>query len=283
MKLVDKNIVLNKVKQIMHYKEREAKQFLCECLDMTLSEFTLIQGISKKQFFLVYKCIILTRIGKPINKIVKRAYFYGRKFYINKNVLAPRCETERVVDYALEEIQTLQKQKGKNGIVKVLDLCTGSGIIGITIKKQNALAEVTLADISKKALKVADINAKKLNVDVEIVKSDMFANIYNKYDVIVCNPPYITQEAYKNLPKSVKNYDPKKALLGGQDGLDFYRILRDKASDYLLDGGVIVCEIGYDQKEAIKNIFCNKYASVDVYDDYEGNPRIAVIKGEKKW
>ena len=76
MKLVDKNIVLNKVKQIMHYKEREAKQFLCECLDMTLSEFTLIQGISKKQFFLVYKCIILTRIGKPINKIVKNSNYF---------------------------------------------------------------------------------------------------------------------------------------------------------------------------------------------------------------
>lgn len=282
MKLIDKNIVLNKIKQVMHYKEREAKQFLCQCLDVSLTELTLMQGVTKKQYFLVYKCIVLTRFGKPINKILKREYFYGRKFFVNNNVLAPRSETERVVDYALKEIEELNRYKGKAEQVKVLDLCTGSGIMGITIAKQNAKTCVTLADVSNKALKVAEKNAIDLGADVRIVRSNMFDAISDKFDIIVSNPPYISKADYKKLPKEVKNYDPKIALVGGVDGLDFYREICKKSCDYLTKNGVIVLEIGFDQKESIKEIFSKHFESVDVFEDYEGNARVAVIKGEKK-
>lgn len=281
MKIIDKSIVLNKIKQIMHYKEREAKQFICECLNLTLTEFTLRQGITKKQYFLVYKCIILTRLGKPINKILKRSHFYGRTFYINKHVLAPRQETELVVDYALSEIDSIARLKNKNEAIRVLDLCTGSGVIGITIAKQNPKTKVTIADISKKALKVAQQNSRTLQADVNIVKSNMFDKLESEFDVIVCNPPYITEKDYKNLPKSVKNYDPKIALVGGCDGLEYYKIIKNSVKKYLANGGSIILEIGYNQKNVIKELFAEMFASVEVYDDYEGNPRVALIKGEK--
>ena len=281
MKLIDKTIVLNKIKQVMHFKEREAKQFLCQCLDCTLTDLTLMHGVTKKQYFLVYKCIILTRIGKPINKILKREYFYGQKFFINKHTLAPRSETEIVVDYALKEIDSILRFKDKKHPVKVLDLCTGSGIIGITIKKQRPECVVTLADVSKKALKVAGKNAKNLNAEVKIVKSDMFDSINEKFDLIVANPPYIAEKDYKVLPKEVKRYDPKIALVAGADGLDFYRQISQNLKNALNNGGSVVLEIGYDQEIAIKQIFSEQFNDVQVFKDLEGNPRVAVIKGEK--
>ena len=282
MKLVDKTIVVNKVKQILRYKEREAKNFICECLNITYTDFHLKQGITRKQYFFIYKCLVLFKIGKPINKIIKKANFYGRTFVIDKCVLAPRCETERVVEQALDEIKHNERYLNKDEKFNVLDLCCGSGIIGITIFKQSDRVNVTCADISKQALKIAKINAKNHNCNINIVKSNMFKGISGKFDFIVSNPPYISKSEYSALGKDVKRYDPKIALVAGDDGLKFYRIICDNVSEYLNEQGVLILEIGYNQKDDIVKLFSDKFKQIDVYKDYEGNDRIAVLKGVKK-
>lgn len=203
--------------------------------------------------------------GEPVAYVIKTKEFFGRNYYVDENVLIPRIETELVVEQALKLVN-----KGD----KVLDLCSGSGAIGITCAAEKG-AKVTLADVSAQALKIAKFNAKKQKVKVKTVRSDMFSKIGGKYKLIVCNPPYIPSDVIPTLDDSVKNYEPKLALDGGTDGLDFYRILAKEAGDRLQNGGALVMEIGYDQGQAVQEIFREKY-DVSVQKDYGGNDRIVI-------
>lgn len=208
--------------------------------------------------------------GAPTNKILKNQVFYGRDFYIDNNVLAPRVDTEFVVSEALEYIKKESK---------VLDLCTGSGIIAITIKKESG-ANVFASDISSKALKIAKKNALTNEAEVTFVQSDMFENIMEKgFDLIISNPPYIPSKDVSCLSKEVKDYDPIIALDGGEDGLDYYRIIEKNLSLYLLEEGKLILEIGYDEGESIKELFSN-YNTI-IKKDYEGNDRVAIISYKK--
>jgi hypothetical protein len=193
-------------------------------------------------------------------------------FFVNQNVLIPRSDTEILVE---EVINTY-----KNEHVKILDMCTGSGCIAISLKKYMQNSEVYGIDISKEALKVAQINAQSNNVDVKFKCSDMFADIQDKdFDVIVSNPPYIKTQVINTLDKEVKN-EPIIALDGGEDGLYFYKKIINEAFNFLADNGMIFLEIGYDQKEELTKLIKadKRYELVKTKKDLGDNDRIVVVK-----
>lgn len=160
----------------------------------------------------------------------------------------------------------------------VLDLCTGSGAIAVSLKKHLENVEVTASDISNKALEVAKKNAKDNSVDVKFVCSDMFENITGKFDLIVSNPPYIEDEVIKTLPQEVQN-EPYIALSGGEDGLEFYKIIAKQGKKFLSLKGVIAVEIGYNQKESVMELFeAEGYKDIYCKQDYAGNDRVVAAK-----
>lgn len=227
----------------------------------------------------------LIKKNYPIQYIVNKQSFYGYDFFVNENVLIPQPDTEILVDEVINFLKEL-KNIDSNKKVNVLDLCTGSGIIGICIKK--ALGEfvnVFASDISDKALEVANINEKRLDASISFIKSDIFGNFseefFNNFDVIVSNPPYIRTEVIDTLSEEVKN-EPFIALDGKDDGLYFYRIIIDEGRKYLKENGKIFFEIGYDQKEEVMNLFENyKYKEIYSKKDFSDNDRIVVgMKGE---
>ena len=208
----------------------------------------------------------------PIQYITNNQEFMKLNFFVNQNVLIPRSDTEILVE---EVINTY-----KNEHVKILDMCTGSGCIAISLKKYMQNSEVYGIDISKEALKVAQKNAKNNNVDVKFECSDMFADIQDKdFDVIVSNPPYIRTQVINTLAKEVKN-EPIIALDGGEDGLYFYKKIINEAFNFLADNGMIFLEIGFDQKEELEKLIKadKRYELVKTKKDLGDNDRIVVVK-----
>lgn len=206
---------------------------------------------------------------KPIQYITNSQEFYGLDFYVDENVLIPQPDTEILVE---EVIRMCKKSDEKKDI---LDICTGSGAIAISLGK-NVDANMVASDISESALEIAKKNAEKNSVDIKFIKSNMFENIQGKFDIIVSNPPYIETETIKTLPKDVKN-EPILALDGGEDGLKFYEILAKTAKEYLKKDGILAVEIGYNQKKSVIELF-EKYGLKDVYSkkDFGNNDRIVV-------
>lgn len=211
--------------------------------------------------------------GVPLDYIIKRSDFYGIKLYVDENVLVPRLDTEIVAD---EVIKYLNKDNGGEG-KSVLDLMTGSGCIARAIVEKTAAA-VTASDISDGALGVAKRNLE--NTRAEVVKSDGFTGLTGRtFDVIVSNPPYIRRSEIETLQPEVK-CQPHIALDGGEDGLDFYRLIADNAAKYLTSGGALFLEIGYDQREEVTALLGKGFTNIACVKDYGGNDR--VIFAEKK-
>ena len=207
--------------------------------------------------------------GEPWQYVIGKTEFYGRTFVVNNSVLIPRQETELVCEQLLKRIDKKSE---------VLDLCCGSGVLGITAACEKG-ASVTLADISKEVLKVAKQNIKlnKVKFKVDTIESDMFLEITDMYHAIVCNPPYIESDVIETLDDSVKNYEPRLALDGGKDGLDFYREIARVAPSCLYKNGVLILEIGYNQGDAVKALLEEKF-DVLVLKDYSGNDRIVIAE-----
>ena len=196
--------------------------------------------------------------GVPIQKIIGFIDFDNIKINVNRKVLIPRYETQEVVNKALEFI--------KEGN-RVLDLCTGSGYIGLTIKQKCDSCDVVLSDIENEAVIQSTENAKNNKLDVKIIRSDLFNDITGKFDVIVSNPRYIPNANI--LSDSVIGYDPKVALFGGVDGNDFYKKIIKDAGNYLNENGVLVFEISDDNYEFIKT------EGFTILKDINGKHRIA--------
>ncbi len=174
----------------------------------------------------------------PLQYITGEQEFMGLKFKVNSNVLIPRQDTEVLVEEALKRIQPG---------MRVLDMCTGSGCIAVSIAKNVPHIEMHAVDISKQALNVAKDNAKLNEVSVEFERSDLFDHVAGKYDVIVSNPPYIPTSEIPKLMPEVGSFEPVEALDGKEDGLYFYRKIIAECKDYLNPDGMIFFEIGYEQ------------------------------------
>ena len=224
----------------------------------------------------------------PLQHITNRQNFFGYDFYVDSNVLIPRQDTEVLIEKILEVIEANFNVEISSDI-SILDMCTGSGCIAITLYmeliKRGFNIEVTAADISKDALMVAKKNIENLlgksvlNNTFHIIESDMFSNINNNrsYDIIVSNPPYIPTRDIEKLEPEVRDYDPIMALDGDTDGLRFYRRIIEESSNYLNNNGFIAFEIGYDQGEDVECLLEEKgYKDINIYKDLGGLDRVII-------
>lgn len=211
----------------------------------------------------------------PLQHLTHQGYFMGYEFFVNENVLVPRQDTEVLVEEAL----SLIKEKE---VPQILDMCTGSGciLLSILLEREDALG--TGVDLSEKALSVAEKNRETYHLETraELIKSDMFQSGYfegkkESFDIIVSNPPYIPTEEIEKLQSEVRFHDPFMALDGKEDGLYFYRIIAKNAGEYLKPGGFLACEIGCDQGEDVKKMFesCG-FSDVKVIKDLAGLDRV---------
>src|SRR5699024_7563539 len=205
----------------------------------------------------------------PLQHILGIQEFMGIEFLVNGKVLIPRQDTEVLVEEVLKE---------KGGTV--LDLCTGSGCIAVSLAKLGHFQQVDAADISVDALDIAKENAKRAGVQVRFYQGNLFETITQKYDIIVSNPPYIPKEVIETLEPEVKKYEPYQALYGPNHGLYFYETISKFAVDVLKSDGIIFYEIEYDQAEAVCTILeRNKYKEIEVIADLSGKNR--VVKARK--
>ena len=213
--------------------------------------------------------------GYPLQYITNKQNFFGLEFYVNEDVLIPQPDTEVLVEQALKIIKNIDKTK-----VKILDLCTGSGAIAISIKSRcKNKVRMYGSDINEKALNIARKNAKRIlnNQDeIDFIQSNMFEKIYDTYDLILSNPPYIKTSEIKNLKLDVQN-EPHIALDGGEDGLKYYRIIKEQGIQHIKPGGYLILEIGFNQKDELLKLFDDAIC----IKDYRGLDRVIVWRKEK--
>lgn len=251
---------------LLMYMLDESPQLFLNCMSEQMSKEN-----EEKYFSLIEKHI---KEDVPLSHLVGFEYFYDRKFKVTKDVLSPRMETEELIYKVIEYV----KANNKNNL-KILDLCTGSGIIAITLKKEldEILIDVVASDISEEAIEVAKENAQYHNADVRFIQSDIFNNIDDKFDIIVSNPPYIDRKDEVTMKENVLNYDPHLALFAEEEGMYFYRKIIEQAKDYLKENGVMFFEIGYDQKDKIIKLSKKNGYLAQVYKDINNRDRMAFL------
>lgn len=259
-------------------EEKVAEILLCHHLNVT-----------KTQFIMNMQCPVPSSIidkferdlrihvkeGIPIQHLLGYEIFYGRKFIVNKHTLIPRPETEELVYKTLKLLEKNRQTKKQT----IVDVGTGSGIIGITLALEVPELEVYATDISKEALHVAKENAKKHGANVTFLHGDFLQPLIErkkKVDYIVSNPPYIAYKERKNLSKTVVDYDPEIALFAKRDGLAAYETILFQATEIISLGGVLLFEIGHEQGKAVKNLIQKQFpkSKVEVIKDINQLDRI---------
>ena len=216
------------------------------------SKEIILSNLTDNDFNINYfKYLLNKRLNnEPIAKIIKRKYFWKSKFFVNYNVLDPRPESELIIEEVLRNID----DKNKN--LKILDIGTGSGCLAISLAMEFPRSKITAIDVSPKALEVSKINVNFYNLSDQIdLKLIDLKDIKEKYDVIISNPPYLTEEEYTASQEEIKKYEPKIALVGGKDGLKFYKLFAKKISKILKNNSIFVCEIGHNQLNSCLKIF----------------------------
>lgn len=214
--------------------------------------------------------------GIPLQHITGHQGFMDLDLKVGPEVLIPRPETELLVEEALRVLRE-EYDAADAPTPEVLDICTGSGAIGLSVKKHFPKAQVTLSDISDGALHTAEANAELSGLKVTILKSDMFKALEGRnFHMILCNPPYITDREIETLTEEVREHEPMIALSGGADGLDFYRILAEEAPKHLNRGGRLMMEIGYDQGETVPELMRN-LGDTRVLKDLNGLDRVVIV------
>ncbi|WP_343209201.1 peptide chain release factor N(5)-glutamine methyltransferase [Anaerolentibacter hominis] len=252
--------------------ELDARYLLEECCHISHVEFlTNKKDYVPREQEEAYKAAIRRRIERvPLQYITGKQEFMGLPFRVNPSVLVPRQDTEVLVETVLHVC----------GNKHVLDLCTGSGCIAVSLAKLGGCASVTASDISAEALSVAKENAAINQVPVRFVMSDLFEKIENSFDIIVSNPPYIPTGVLETLMPEVSKYEPRIALDGLEDGLHFYREIIRQADGYLTAAGALYFEIGYDQGDQVRLLMEEAgYSNIEIVKDYTGMDR--VIRGDR--
>lgn len=235
-------------------------------LDLLVSfdDFNRLESLAQRMSF-----------SEPFAYILGAVEFHGCQIHINSNVLIPRFETELLVEKILEKYP-------QDSSVNVLDLCTGSGCIGLALKKHRPLWNVFMTDLSIEALKVADENAQRNGLSVKIFQGDLFEPLEGAkvfFDLIVSNPPYIPEKDYLILESSVLDYEPKIALTPGETGLEIYEKIASHAFAFLKPQGRIALEIGYDQKDAVNKLFSNGfYKNIVCEKDFASHDRFIFLE-----
>ena len=219
-----------------------------------------------------YRSMITKRASRiPLQQILGSQEFMGLDFFVNEHVLIPRQDTETLVELVLQEQQSTEK--------KLLDLCTGSGCIAISLAVKGGYESVTATDLSEEALKMAERNAKAHQKEIIFRQGDLFSALPQSeagtFDIITSNPPYIPTAVIATLEPEVREHEPMMALDGTEDGLKFYRQIAKKAGTWLKPGGVIYLEIGYDQGEAVSGLLREAgFDKVRVVKDLPGKDRV---------
>ncbi len=278
-------MVINELLKKSFCDLRESILILCKLLDVDKSTI-YTYGDREVSPSIVDNFLELTgkrSTGYPIQYILGGNEFMGLDFYLEEGVLVPRPDTEILVEYIIGYI----KEKYENMPIKVLDLGIGSGAISLSIGNYCKNTEVIGVDISDIAMKVANINKSRLGLDnVKFYKGDLFQaldglSLEGKFQIIASNPPYISKDEIEKLHTTVKDFEPRLALDGGVDGLDFYRRITELSKKFLSDGGLLIYEIGYDQAKAVEEILINEgFKEITILKDLQGHNR--VVLGLKK-
>ena len=257
----------------------DARILLCKALgkDEIYLAINPTEEVDEKTETMFFDMVSRRMEGKPIAYITEEKEFMSLNFFVNENVLIPRPDTEHLAELAIE----IAKEKQINDIA---DFCTGSGALAISIGKNCPFASVTGYDISDNALKVAEKNKQKLNaVNVEFKKLDVLKDLEKmkeKFSLVVSNPPYISADEMKTLPRDVDLFEPHLALFGGEDGLDFYKKIINDANCFLKPKGILAFEVGHTQAQDVSKIMEAEFENIKIKKDYAGIDR--VVWGIKK-
>ena len=231
-----------------------------------------LEDISGDIYYIsILKFAIRRRIQKePISQIIGLRKFWNSNFYIDETVLDPRPESELIVEKVLELSDTN---------LSLIDLGTGSGCLAISIALERPNFKIFASDISPNALKIAEINSRYHKTPITFIKSDWFSEINNTFDIIIANPPYISENEYKSLPISIRRFEPKIALTAGINGLDCFKKIIMEFHKYLKPNGIIFMEIGYSQKRIIEELFIKYgYENINFFNDLSGKARVVCVK-----
>jgi release factor-specific protein-(glutamine-N5) methyltransferase len=297
IKIPYESAVKNLKEMLPDADESDIDWILVEVSGKPRSQLNRALILEKEQFLAACSIAEKMKKGAPLQYALGYTEFYGLRFELSPDVLIPRPETETLVEKAVEKInaafekttsdgdndkanedETAAAERKSRKTVEVLDLCTGSGAVGVSIKCLcGAKARVTASDISEAALNMARANALNNGAEIEFAKGDLFEPLKGRaFDFILVNPPYIPTNDLKSLDKKVRAFEPALALDGGADGLDFYRRIEKDLSGALKPGGALMAEFGMGQAEAIKNIF--KDYNTEIIKDIEGADRIVLAE-----
>lgn len=233
------------------------------------------RNLSEQEEAYFRELILRRAVNEPLQYILKRQEFMGLSFYVDERVLIPRADSEILVEKWLDIVR---QEKGQDRLIRVADLCTGSGALAISIAHYCPAAEVIGTDLSPGALEVARQNAERLGASVEWRQGDFVDSIRGEcWDFIITNPPYVSTEDYCQCAPEIF-HEPSMAFLGGSDGLDFYRRLAEEARPLLNPQGKLLMEIGWDQAEAVCNIFQLNGFKTHVFPDLAGRDRVILAR-----
>ena len=257
-----------------HCHSDHAKILLAELLQKNPLELLncLEEVVPEDLSNLYQKEVLALSYGKPLQYVIGRVNFYGNSFEVDERVLIPRFETEELVENTIQYIKQYWQEP-----VDILDLGCGSGVIGITLEKKVSTNSVDLIDISKDALEVAKKNAKQLNSKVNFLENDFLSNVQKKYDIIISNPPYMSEE--EEIEAIVKENEPHEALYAGKEGLDAYEKIFQNISSNMKEKCLIALEIGYEQAEKVTRIVQKylKNVRIEVKKDLSEKDRMIFV------
>ena len=280
--------LLNWVTEYLTSKGIESPRLSSELLLSNVLELKRIdlytqfdKQVPQDQLDKLHELVKCAGLYEPVAYLTGKTEFYSLELDITSDCMIPRPETELLVQRAIEFLRT------RSGVQYVCDLCTGSGCIAVAIAKNFPDARITATDISAAALEVADRNIEKhrLKEQVRLLCGDLFEPVIQQldvshFDLIVCNPPYVSTSEYENLDKNIKDYEPQSALLAGEDGMDVYQKIVEKVDDFLKPGAALMLEIGYAQGPTVRELLeqTGTFGEIKIEKDFHDNDRIVIAK-----